>query len=326
MDRGIPTADRIPALQCTSSDIQIEAVARDIQRTVFEKDQRGMPALSFRDFLILCPTTTQVNNVEQVLKQRFGLPVRTPARLSIPDDLWSVLLILRIAGTDDPLALRQWLPLLGLTNDDILRLRRTAMTSHQPFSQVCYTAADPKIDALRVAIDRVRMALGSVSSLIDALRATPGSQVPTDLEQLLDTVLTAEGKLPRLDAIVHQIYEHFGILEAGELVQEADSILVATLHSAKGLEAEFVYCLWMNSTFMPMAGRDPEEQRRVLYVALTRAKRQVILLYPEEFDPRQRRRLGEEIMSPFLQEISAHLEITRLTAAGVRSDPPAWKS
>lgn len=63
-----------------------------------------------------------------------------------------------------------------------------------------------------------------------------------------------------------------------------DAVVISTIHSAKGLEADFCYVLDMNIGNYPCdiaikAGTDSiEEERRCLYVALTRAKKQLTIM------------------------------------------------
>jgi ATP-dependent exoDNAse (exonuclease V) beta subunit len=68
---------------------------------------------------------------------------------------------------------------------------------------------------------------------------------------------------------------------------------------------------------MPMPNRDVREERRVLYVALTRARQDVILTFYEEWHPSKGGRLGIEVMSPFLQEIRDYLDIRRVSKKDV---------
>jgi len=114
--------------------------------------------------------------------------------------------------------------------------------------------------------------------------------------------------------IVRSIYEKFGLLEpeSESDVPEEDKVLVTTLHSAKGLESEYVFVTWMNAKYMPMPNRDVSEERRVLYVALTRARQDVILTFHEIFDPNRHCLLGDEVMSPFLHEMRDYLNIQRI--------------
>ena len=324
MNRKPDNGLRIQVFQCTNPDLQIEAIARDIKVKMDEGRKEGRQAICFKDFLVLCPTTTQVKQAVSRITMDFNLPAHTPSRSSIPEDYWSVVLILRIAENDDPLALRQWLPAAGVTTSEIFNIRNHALEKKMSFSETCYSLHDPRIEAFHANIKHIREAAGNVSSLIEALQLVASIQIPTNFAELLESVRKEDEHLPRMGRILQMIYETFGVLEPEEMIQDSDKILIATMHSAKGLEAEFVYCTWMNSTFMPMADRDLEEERRVLYVALTRAKQDVILTYPEAFDPVRKRRLSLEIISPFLSEIMPHLNVVRTTADAVRSESLLW--
>jgi DNA helicase-2/ATP-dependent DNA helicase PcrA len=66
-------------------------------------------------------------------------------------------------------------------------------------------------------------------------------------------------------------------LEDLKKVSEKDYVIISTIHSAKGLEADMVYILDVNPGSYPSSysiGNDDdiEEERRLLYVAMTRAK------------------------------------------------------
>ena len=68
--------------------------------------------------------------------------------------------------------------------------------------------------------------------------------------------------------------------------EEQHKVTLMTVHSAKGLEYEFVYVVGMEENLFPSqrAMETPdglEEERRLFYVALTRAKREATLSYAE---------------------------------------------
>jgi DNA helicase-2/ATP-dependent DNA helicase PcrA len=68
--------------------------------------------------------------------------------------------------------------------------------------------------------------------------------------------------------------------------REDEFLTISTIHSAKGLEWHTVFLIWANEGRLPSAKSAEseaslEEERRLLYVACTRAKDQLILTVPE---------------------------------------------
>jgi DNA helicase-2/ATP-dependent DNA helicase PcrA len=90
-------------------------------------------------------------------------------------------------------------------------------------------------------------------------------------------------------------------MDAGE-----ESISVMTLHMSKGLEFDHVFILGLEEGLLPHArsmdtSREIEEERRLLYVGITRARREVTLSWS-----RQRTIYGREVFqvpSGFLTEL-----------------------
>ena len=73
------------------------------------------------------------------------------------------------------------------------------------------------------------------------------------------------------------------LAQGGE--HEDDALVISTIHSAKGKEWEAVFVIWAADGWIPSsrATRDAqqiEEERRLFYVALTRAKRHLHVSYP----------------------------------------------
>ena len=65
-----------------------------------------------------------------------------------------------------------------------------------------------------------------------------------------------------------------------------NSVELATFHSAKGLEFANVFIMEVNESWVPyrksVLERDIEEERRLLYVGLTRAKEKLWISYVKE--------------------------------------------
>ena len=72
---------------------------------------------------------------------------------------------------------------------------------------------------------------------------------------------------------------------AGGSESESDTLVLSTVHSAKGKEWKAVFVIWAVDGWFPStrAVDDPdelEEERRLMYVALTRAKDELAIVYP----------------------------------------------
>ena len=66
---------------------------------------------------------------------------------------------------------------------------------------------------------------------------------------------------------------------------EEDTLTLSTIHSAKGLEWKAVFILWVLDGKLPLSRaaeneEEMEEERRLLYVAATRAKDLLVMTYP----------------------------------------------
>lgn len=105
-----------------------------------------------------------------------------------------------------------------------------------------------------------------------------------DLTQLADysaKFFSLENFLSELALMANTGEEEGREGEAGE----AGKIILSSIHQAKGLEWSVIFMIWCAEGMMPLARAlsDPEgeeEERRLFYVAVTRAKDQLYLCYP----------------------------------------------
>lgn len=92
--------------------------------------------------------------------------------------------------------------------------------------------------------------------------------------------------------------------------QNLDAVHLMTLHSAKGLEFKVVFIVGLEEGILPhsrsmLDHREMEEERRLMYVGITRAKEKVYLLFTS-----QRNIFGSTQINPpsrFLDDIPLHL-------------------
>jgi DNA helicase-2/ATP-dependent DNA helicase PcrA len=98
----------------------------------------------------------------------------------------------------------------------------------------------------------------------------------------------------------------------GPASSDDEKIRLSTIHQAKGLEFTVVFIIMLCDGLFPSARslenpEDEEEERRLFYVAITRAKAELYLVYP--LVRLNAGRSGDAIQRPsrFLSEIPTHL-------------------
>ncbi len=78
--------------------------------------------------------------------------------------------------------------------------------------------------------------------------------------------------------------DEFGAVREGDAVQDSDRIVLSTIHQAKGLEWDNVFVMHLAEGLFPgeraKDEKEMEEERRLFYVAVTRARKQLFLTYP----------------------------------------------
>ena len=303
---------KILTFQCTKSDIQIKVVASLIKERLEKRTNRRGESLTYNDFMILCPNLKFVKKVATILETEFSLPTKLKEKIYIPDDHWRLLLVLKMLNSSDSLAFRHWLEIIGLRSKEITDIRRKAMEAGESLYDYCTNLGNPTIKEIFISLSRLNEVLDNIDEFREALKKFPYLSVQETLFPEVNITINEVTQKPYpIGSIIKFIHEKFGLLDPEDEMPEENKILVTTMYSAKGLEAEFVFVMWLNDTFMPVRNRILQEELRVLYVALTRAKQDVILTFHERYE--KPNYLREEAMSPFLKKIRGYLQIIRIT-------------
>lgn len=142
-----------------------------------------------------------------------------------------------------------------------------------------------------------------------------------NLKELINDIQTFEATYPEgtLEEYLQlvSLYGDRNEYEAGSYVQ------LMTIHAAKGLEFDYVFVIGMSDGVFPSErsladGRKGlEEERRLAYVAYTRAKHQLYLTESSGFSYilskiRTRSRFVDEIDSEYIEHIGANFEYTTM--------------
>ena len=132
-----------------------------------------------------------------------------------------------------------------------------------------------------------------------------------NLKELISATREFEISLQQESATLAAFLDH-AALEAGETQadENEDSVQMMTLHAAKGLEFPIVFMAGVEEGLFPsmQSADDPhrmEEERRLCYVGITRAMKNLYITYAES-----RRIYGSEALhapSRFIREIPIHL-------------------
>ncbi len=173
---------------------------------------------------------------------------------------------------------------------------------------------------------------------------TSAEQRVENLDELVNVASRFERTPDDLDAGLSELaaFLSHAALEAGEAQAQAgqDCVQLMTLHSAKGLEFPLVFLVGLEEGLFPglksieEAGR-LEEERRLAYVGITRAREHLVLCYAEsrrmhgmEMYGRPSRFIGE-IPAELLHEVRPRVQVSRPAYsnphASLREEVPGLK-
>lgn len=108
--------------------------------------------------------------------------------------------------------------------------------------------------------------------------------IKSGLSKEAELNLTGEDSLKTLDEFMQEISLLTSVDKEDEKDESNDKVSLMTIHSAKGLEFPFVFIVGLEENLFPSqlsinSRADLEEERRLFYVALTRAEKQATLSY-----------------------------------------------
>jgi DNA helicase-2/ATP-dependent DNA helicase PcrA len=302
--------------------------------------------LQLNDVAVLYRTNAQSRAFEEALR-RHAMPYRLVGAVRFYDrreirDLMAYLKLIANPADDEAFRRAVAVPKRGLGETTIEHLAAAARERGVPMFDA---AREPDVVAtLRPA---ARGALAEFVRLIASLRErAEEAAVDELLRELVDAIkygdhLRAEGpeSADRLDNVrelitgaAEQVADELGevglrpldhflqratlVADSDALDANADALTLMTLHNAKGLEYPVVFVTGLEDGLFPLAKAhdDPallEEERRLLYVGITRAERKLYLTHAEE-----RRRNGEMLSSrpsSFLDQVPDDLVEKRST-------------
>lgn len=327
--------DRIETFTADSERDEAHFVCRKIMEGV----RSGM---NYGDFAVLYRMNAQ-SRIPETTMVNYGIPnkVYGGQRFYERKEIKDIMAYLRlIYNPFDDIALKRIInvPKRSIGDASIAELARVAEQEGKSMLVAALTSEniDPR------AMKKIKPFADTMGEFIALSRTMPLSEFTWGMISALEyeTYLKAEDKRGEVESRMDNLRELIGnikeiekdlsegedalraFLENVSLVSDIDSmndgngaVALMTLHSAKGLEFPVVFMIGMEENIFPtsrarndMSNHAMEEERRLCYVGMTRAKQKLYLI-----NARQRNIFGNESYnrkSRFIEEIPAELIVS----------------
>ena len=291
--------------KCPDEDAEARRITDIIQKAVAEK------RYSFRDFAVLYRVNAQSNVIERTFAKS-AVPYRIYGgqRFNDRKEIKDVVAYLQlICNPSDRVRLKRIInePKRKIGEQTVAAVETLADETGRTMSYIMEHAGD------YVALQRSAGKLMEFASVMNRLREIKEDGCPLDSlvgsvldmtgyrQMLLDAGEQEKDRLDNVNEFVSGAVEYMnraeneatleGFLEENALVadidaydESADAVVLMTVHSAKGLEFPVTILPGMEEGIFPsaqalMEPAEIEEERRLAYVAITRAKQELYILY-----------------------------------------------
>jgi DNA helicase-2/ATP-dependent DNA helicase PcrA len=305
--------------------------------------------LDLKDFAVLYRTNAQSRSIEDALR-RNGIPyiivggVAFYKRKEIKDVLSYLSVIANPADTESLLRIIN-VPVRGIGETTVGRIRaladehRTGLLEILPTRHLEGVIADRTLKAVRqfhgllmkyiglkgeMSVGELARALVDEIGVLQALKeenTTESLNRRENIQELVSALTEFSDKQP--EAKLEDFLAEVSLVSDVDTAEFGrNAVTLMTLHAAKGLEFPVVFITGLEEGLFPLGGADTdrkelEEERRLLYVGVTRAKQKLYLSWALT-----RYRYGElsySSRSRFLDEIDPSL----LLPEGGKRQPPA---
>jgi len=290
----------VKILQVQSERAEAEAIIRRISTAV------NVGTWHYRDFAVLYRTNAQSRSIEEGLV-RYGIPYRIVGGVRFYDrkEIKDIIAYLRlIFQPQDQVSFERIVnvPTRGIGSKSLQNFLDWQQNSQLPLG-----TALAQVNSCATITPKARQGLAELSDILSSLREVMGeATVPALIDSLIrrldylhfldDGTPQGESRQENVKELISVAQEFRdvgldGFLEEIALVSDLDgvqfdndTVTLMTLHSAKGLEFPVVFMTGMEETLFPHSRAlydqsEMEEERRLCYVGMTRAQRELYLIY-----------------------------------------------
>ncbi|MEL7608239.1 MAG: UvrD-helicase domain-containing protein [Bacillota bacterium] len=296
---------RVRLLEADDEFAEALFVAKEINRLVGGIDMldaHALPASSgeravsrlargFSDIAVLYRTNRQAKVLEQHLLKE-GIPYIVAGRdefLADPEIRKAVAFFRFLLAPNDLVSLRVCLGSVAMCKGELLKefLKRYAaaeksIASFSAVAEGCLPSAPAGLpDFLELLCKYEPLVSGAKPyELLESWIRDAGLQDAGCMEILLNMAVLHKGMRSLLQNLL--LGQEGDVLRSGGRRYSPDAVSLMTLHGAKGLEFPVVFLCGVKDGYIPLKNRSGEcnydEERRLLYVGMTRAQDELILL------------------------------------------------
>ncbi len=290
----------VQIMQVANERAEAEAIIRRVKNAVDAHFR------SYQDFAILYRTNAQSRSIEEAFI-RYGVPYRIVGGQRFYDrkEIKDVMAYLRLLyQPEDRISFER---IVNVPTRGIGTKSLENFYEWQDSAKLTIQKALEKVNDCSTITTKAKQGLHELGDILASLRRLiEEASLPGLLDSLLkriDYMDYLDDKTPQGESrqenvreliSVAQSYQDLGLdgfLEEVSLVSDIDSydtngkaVTLMTLHSAKGLEFPAVFMVGMEETIFPHSRSlydqgEMEEERRLCYVGMTRAKEELYLIY-----------------------------------------------
>ena len=311
MGKTLKVAENSPAQKCENSKIKVVSTyngEEEAQYVVDAIDNSRREGFRYSDMAILVRTAAQTREFEEKFIAE-AIPYQVIGGLKFYEraEIRDALAYFRVVlQPNDDLAFERIInkPARGIGAKSVEKFQETARREH-----ISLYMAVEKMLADGSVTGKAKNSLTELMSKFDEWRHMMPAVTPDELagqiledsgyiEMLkMDKSVEAPGRLENLKELINvmsdtdnypslsEFMEHVSLVMDNDNVANDDKVMLITLHSAKGLEFDVVFLpgweegLFPHQRALDEGGSDSlEEERRLAYVAITRARKKLYIL------------------------------------------------
>lgn len=323
--------DKVTVIRSLTEQDEANRVADIIRSSRYELN------LALKDFVVLYRTNAQSRAIEEGLR-KVGIPARVIGGMSFYQrkEIKDLIAYFRVTLNDnDEVALKRIInyPTRGIGESTVEKIIQASKQTGNTLWQILnsiekYITNSKTVNAIRqfaLMIQHFReynethdayetaKYIVHQCGLFKELKSDTspeGVSRVENVQELLNAIKFFVDDVTRSDKSLSFFLQEVSLLTNADLSPDEDAVTLMTIHTAKGLEFPVVFVVGVEEDLFPSKSSlnsrsELEEERRLFYVAVTRAKQKLYLSYAE-----QRYRYGnisDSTASRFIKDIDPDL-------------------